>query len=207
MQKARIPRIVEVLYPGAVCRIPIKDKKPVYLTFDDGPVPEATPMVLDILKKYKAKATFFCVGDNVKKHPDIFERVKNEGHTIGNHTFNHEDGWKRSVKEYTGNVSECAEVVHSNLFRPPYGRITLKQYKNLKKTYRIILWDVLSMDYDKELSAEKCLEIVKKYTRPGSIIVFHDSIKAMDKMPTLLPQTLEFLKAEGYSPETITATE
>lgn len=207
MSKARIPRIVEILYPEAVCRIPVKDKKPVYLTFDDGPVPDATPLVLDILKQYKAKATFFCVGDNVVKHPQLFERIKAEGHTVGNHTHNHFDGWKVPVKEYYKNVSLCSEVVKSKLFRPPYGRITLKQYKHLKKEYRIILWDVLSLDYDKRKKAEKCLEFVKKYTRPGSIIVFHDSIKAKDKIVHLLPKTLEFLAAEGYQPEPITATE
>jgi peptidoglycan/xylan/chitin deacetylase (PgdA/CDA1 family) len=206
MQKARIPRIVEILYPGAVYRIPVENKKTVYLTFDDGPVPEATPMVLDILKQHNARATFFCVGDNVKKHPELFERVKAEGHAIGNHTNNHMDGWTKSVKKYADNVNACRELVNSGLFRPPYGRITLKQYKYLKKEYDIIMWDVLSMDYDKDLVAEECLELVKKNTRSGSIIVFHDSIKAKDKIPYLLPKTLEFLASEGYQPETITTT-
>src|SRR5665213_2237132 len=121
MSTARIPRLAEVLYPGGVFRIPDKDKKIIYLTFDDGPIPEATPLVLDILKQYKAKATFFCVGDNVQKHPDVFKRIISEGHSFGNHTLNHIDGWKSSVKEYTDNVSKCAGVVKSNLFRPPYG--------------------------------------------------------------------------------------
>ncbi len=198
MSKARIPRIAEVLYPGGVFRIPDKDKKIVYLTFDDGPIPEATPLVLDILKEYKAKATFFCVGDNVQKHPDVFQRIISEGHSFGNHTFNHIDGWRSSVKEYTDNVNKCAGVVKSNLFRPPYGRIMLKQFRRLKKEYKMIFWDVLSMDYDKELSAENCFDLVKRYTRPGSIIVFHDSIKAKDKIPHLLPKSLEFLASEGY---------
>jgi peptidoglycan/xylan/chitin deacetylase (PgdA/CDA1 family) len=198
MQKARIPRIAEVLYPGAFFRIPSENKKTAFLTFDDGPIPEATPLVLDILKQYNAKATFFCVGDNVKKYPDIFQRIINEGHAIGNHTHNHIDGWKNSVKEYADNIKTCAEVVDSKLFRPPYGRITLKQFRRLKKDYRMIFWDVLSMDYDLEISAEKCLDLVKKYTRPGSIIVFHDSIKTKDKIPYLLPKSLEFLRGEGY---------
>jgi len=206
MQKARIPRIVEILFPDAVCRIPLENKKTVYLTFDDGPVPEATPMVLDILKQHNIRATFFCVGDNVKKHPELFERLIAEGHAIGNHTYNHLDGWTKSVKKYADNVRTCQELVNSKLFRPPYGRITLKQYKHLKKEYDIIMWDVLSMDYDKNLRAEDCLELVKKNTRSGSIIVFHDSIKAKDKIPYLLPKTLEFLTSEGYQPETITAT-
>ncbi|HWY98162.1 MAG TPA: polysaccharide deacetylase family protein [Bacteroidia bacterium] len=198
MSKARIPRIAEVLYPGAFFRIPSENKKTAYLTFDDGPIPEATPLVLDILKQYNTKATFFCVGDNVKRYPDIFQRIINEGHAIGNHTHNHIDGWKNSVKEYADNVSACAEMVNSKLFRPPYGRITLKQFRRLKKDYRMIFWDVLSMDYDLEISAETCLDVVKNYTRPGSIIVFHDSIKAKDKIPYLLPKSLEFLRAEGY---------
>ena len=206
MPRARIPRIVEILFPGAICRIPVENKKTVYLTFDDGPIPEATPMVLDILKQHNVRATFFCVGDNIKKHHGIFERVKKEGHTIGNHTFNHLDGWKKSVKEYADNVRTCQELVNSRLFRPPYGRITLKQYKHLEREYDIIMWDVLSMDYDKDLTAEECLELVKKHTRPGSIIVFHDSIKAKEKIPYLLPKTLEFIASEGYQPETITAT-
>ncbi|MGP8216854.1 MAG: polysaccharide deacetylase family protein, partial [Bacteroidia bacterium] len=149
MPLARIPRIAEVLYPGGIFRIPAKDKKTAYLTFDDGPVPEATPLVLDILKQYKVTATFFCVGDNVNKYPDLFQRIKNEGHSVGNHTYNHLKGWKKTVKEYTENVSKCNALVDSKLFRPPYGRITLKQFKELKKEYKIIFWDVLSMDYDK----------------------------------------------------------
>lgn len=207
MQKARIPRIARILYPKAVCRIPVKGKKNVYLTFDDGPVPEATPLVLDILKEYNAKATFFCVGDNVKKYPELYERIKREGHAVGNHTYNHVNGWKKSTEKYIKNIGACAEVVNSKLFRPPYGRMTLKQYGQLNKEYHIVLWDVLSMDYEKERSAESCLFIVEKYTRTGSIIVFHDSIKAREKIPFLLPKTLEFLGRKGYLPETITVAE
>jgi peptidoglycan/xylan/chitin deacetylase (PgdA/CDA1 family) len=203
MPKARIPRIAEVLYPGAFFRIPQPDKKTVYLTFDDGPIPEATPLVLDILKQYNAKATFFCVGDNVTKYPQVFQRIVNEGHSFGNHTYNHIDGWKNSVKEYADNTSKCAGVVNSKLFRPPYGRITLKQFRKLKKDYRMIFWDVLSMDYDLEISAENCLDLVKRFTRPGSIVVFHDSLKTKDKIPHLLPKTLDFLASEGYELQAI----
>ena len=203
MPKARIPRIAEVLYPGAFFRIPQQDKKTVYLTFDDGPIPEATPLVLDILKQYNAKATFFCVGDNVTKYPEVFQRIVSEGHSFGNHTHNHIDGWKNSVKEYADNTSKCAGVVNSKLFRPPYGRITLKQFRKLKKDYRMIFWDVLSMDYDLEISAENCFDLVKRYTRSGSIVVFHDSIKSKEKLPYLLPKTLEFLASEGYELQAI----
>jgi peptidoglycan/xylan/chitin deacetylase (PgdA/CDA1 family) len=207
MLKARIPKIAQLVFPGAVYRIPAKDKKTVYLTFDDGPIPEATPLVLDILKQYNAKATFFCVGDNVKKYPKLLERIKKEGHSIGNHTYNHLKGWKTPLKEYLDNVKACAEVVKSDLFRPPYGRITASQFRQLKKDYRIVFWDVLTMDYDANVTAEKSLEIIKKCTRPGSIIVFHDSVKAKDKLPWLLPKTLEFLAGEGYEPVPVTSTE
>lgn len=159
--------------------------------------------MLDTLKKYKTKATFFCIGDNVRKHPEIFEKVKKEGHSIGNHTYNHVNGWKTPLKEYVENVEKCAELVKTDLFRPPYGRISPKQFSKVKEQYSIIMWDVLSMDYDPEISAEKCFETVKKLTRPGSIIVFHDSLKAAEKLAWLLPKTLEFIIAEGYQPEPI----
>lgn len=198
MPLARIPRIAEALYPGAVFRLPQDNKKVAYLTFDDGPVPEATPLVLDILKQYKVTATFFCVGENVQKHPEIYNRILAEGHTIGNHTFNHVDGWTKDAKEYTLNTQKCAELVKTNLFRPPYGRLTLKQFRRLKKDYKVVFWDVLSMDYDKNLNSEDCLDIVKKYTRPGSVIVFHDSVKTVDKITSLLTKSLDFLTSEGY---------
>lgn len=200
---ARIPLIAEVLYPGAIFRLPEENKKTVYITFDDGPVPEATPVVLDILKQYNAKATFFCVGENVQKHPEIYSQILAGGHSVGNHTFNHVDGWKNSVKDYYENTRKCAELVKSNLFRPPYGRITLKQFRKLKKEYKIVFWDVLSVDYDKNLNAEECLDTIKKYTRPGSVIVFHDSVKTMDKIADLLTKSLDFLTSEGYEPKAI----
>ena len=197
MQLARIPWIAKLIYGDALFRVH-EPGKTVYLTFDDGPVPEATPLVLDILKKYGAKATFFCVGENVTKHPDIFNRIVGEGHSVGNHTHNHLNGWKTENATYFKNINECAKVLKSNLFRPPYGRIKQSQYKALRQKYKIVLWDVLSYDYDQALSAEKCLDIVIKNTRKGSILVFHDSVKAASKIPTLLPGTLDFLKKEGY---------
>jgi len=205
MATARIPLIAKSIYKGALCRIESKEKA-VYLTFDDGPIPEATPLVLDILKQYNAKATFFCVGDNVRKYPEIFQRIVNEGHSVGNHTFNHIDGWKTTLKTYTENVEKCTELVGSKLFRPPYGRIRLSQFNNLKKKYKIVLWDLLSMDYDTKLDANRCFSIVEKKTREGSILVFHDSIKAHEKIPHLLPRTLEFLAKEGYALKPISST-
>lgn len=203
MQFARIPLIGKLLLGDALFRIKESGKKAVYLTFDDGPVPEATPLVLDILKKYGAKATFFCVGENVTNNQAIFKRIVEEGHSVGNHTYNHINGWKTENPLYFENVNGCAQVLKSNLFRPPYGRIKYSQYKELKKRYKIVLWDVLSMDYDAGLSAQQCLDIVKKNTRTGSVIVFHDSIKAANKIPALLGGTLDFLKERGYQPKAI----
>lgn len=203
MQHARVPGIVQLLFPGMICRIPEKDKKTVYLTFDDGPVPEATPLVLDILKQYNVKATFFCVGENVKKHPQLFQRIINEGHAVGNHTFNHAKGWETPLEEYVENTEKCAELVSSNLFRPPYGRIKIGQYKKLQKKYKIVMWDVLTYDYDAKFSVSDCFGIVEKNIRKGSILVFHDSIKAMNKLPQLLPKTLEFIASEGYTSKPI----
>ncbi|HTB07602.1 MAG TPA: polysaccharide deacetylase family protein [Bacteroidia bacterium] len=203
MQNARVPGIVQLFFPGMICRIPEKDKKTVYLTFDDGPIPEATPMVLDILNKYNAKATFFCVGDNVRKYPQLYQRILDEGHAVGNHTFNHTDGWKTKLKEYIENTEKCAELVSSPLFRPPYGRIKIGQYNKLQEKYKIVMWDVLTRDYDADFSVSDCFSIVEKNIREGSILVFHDSIKAKDKLSQLLPQTLEFIASEGYAPKPI----
>jgi peptidoglycan/xylan/chitin deacetylase (PgdA/CDA1 family) len=205
MHLARIPGIGNFLFRDVLSRTKETDKV-AYITFDDGPIPEVTPMVLDILAKYKAKATFFCVGDNVRKYPDIFKRLTNEGHTIGNHTFNHVNGWKVNDKEYLENVEKCAGLVSSNLFRPPYGKIKYSQYKKLGKKYRIVLWDVLSGDYDPAMSPEKCLSVVKKHTRPGSILVFHDNIKTQAKIPALLAGTLDFMKEEGYDLKALSPT-
>jgi peptidoglycan/xylan/chitin deacetylase (PgdA/CDA1 family) len=198
---ARIPGIGKLIYGDALFRIKESGKKAVYLTFDDGPIPEATPLVLDILKKYNAKATFFCVGENVTNNQAIFKRIKDEGHSIGNHTYNHVNGWETVNNLYFENVSGCAKVLKSNLFRPPYGRIKYSQYKALKKKYKIVLWDVLSMDYSSKMTSEQCLAIIKAKTRAGSIIVLHDSLKSASKLPTLLPGTLDFFKKNGFEME------
>ena len=173
----------------------------IYVTFDDGPIPIVTPYVLNILKQYNAKATFFCIGDNVKKHPDVFEQVKSAGHSIGNHTFNHLKGWKTDNKTYVENFLKADELLHADLFRPPYGRIKKSQAKLIRKAKpntRIIMWDVLSGDFDIDLKPETCLQHVLRYTRNGSIIVFHDSLKAYDRLEYVLPRAMEEWSRRGY---------
>ncbi len=173
--------------------------KSVYLTFDDGPTPDATPNVLDILAVHKIKATFFCVGANVERNPHLYQRIINEGHSVGNHTYSHINGWKTSTADYIADVKKCSEVLKSHLFRPPYGRITIKQYRELKKEFSIILWDVLTGDYKINFGGDKCLEVVKKYSRNGSIILFHDSEKSAEKIPDLVSKSIELLKERNYN--------
>lgn len=177
----------------------------IYLTFDDGPVPAVTEFVLEQLQKYNAKATFFCVGDNVRKHPDIFQRIVREGHMVGNHTYNHLNGWKNSNADYFSNIGICQEVMlkagynsgQKQLFRPPYGKITPSQINYLKDQFRIIMWDVLTGDYDPALAREKCLQ--KALTaKPGSIVIFHDSYKAEQNMRFALPLFLEHFTQRGF---------
>ncbi len=182
----------------------------VFITFDDGPVPEATPWVLDELQKYSAKATFFCIGENVKENPEIAKRITAEGHVIGNHTYNHLCGWETKNSDYDENVAECEKIIGETtstkpvLFRPPYGKIKAAQAKNiLQKGYKIVMWDVLSADFDTNISEEKCLQNVLRNIEPGSIIIFHDSAKAFKNLKYALPQTLEFLKTKGYKCESI----
>ncbi|HRZ30962.1 MAG TPA: polysaccharide deacetylase family protein [Flavobacterium sp.] len=197
-------RLIKYIFSNYVWNIPNVEKK-VYLTFDDGPTPEITEWVLEQLKTYNAKATFFCIGNNIAKHPEIFKRLLNEGHTIGNHTQNHVKGWETENNTYFGEVEKCDEVISkqtnidSKLFRPPYGKIKPSQSNYLRKLgYKIIMWDVLSADFDTTISKEKCLENVLKNVESGSIIVFHDSIKAFPNLEYTLPKTLEFLSKNGY---------
>lgn len=173
-------------------------EKAIYLTFDDGPVPEVTPQVLDILDDFGVKATFFCVGDNVRKHPELYKEVIQRGHAIGNHTFNHIKGFDYSVDEYVENVKKASEYIQSPLFRPPHGQITPKKIKRLRADYQIIMWDIITYDYDKTFSPEKIMRIVRRKSRNGSIVVFHDSIKAEKNVLETLPQALKFWKEEGY---------
>jgi peptidoglycan/xylan/chitin deacetylase (PgdA/CDA1 family) len=173
--------------------------KNIYLTFDDGPTPEVTEFVLNELKKFNAKATFFCIGKNVKCHHDLYERILEEGHAVGNHTFNHLNGFVTNNKEYIENVQHAAAHIHTNLFRPPYGKIKSSQGKELlKQGYRIIMWDVLSGDFDKNITPEKCLENVLKSTANGSIVVMHDSLKAKEKIYYSLPKILAHYSEKGY---------
>lgn len=173
-------------------------EKILYLTFDDGPHPVATPFVLDALQRYHAKATFFCIGKNVQTHPELFKRITSEGHRVGNHTQHHLNGWKTPVSEYLADTATAASVIPGNLFRPPYGRIKKEQAKALKD-YRIIMWDVLSGDFDTRISGEKCAHHVIWNARPGSIIVFHDSEKAFPRLEYALPAVLAYFSMQGYT--------
>jgi peptidoglycan/xylan/chitin deacetylase (PgdA/CDA1 family) len=195
-------RIIKWIFPNYVWNIP-NDEQKVFLTFDDGPTPEITEWVLEQLKKYNAKATFFCIGNNIEKYPEIFQKTIAEGHAIGNHTFDHLNGWKTSTEEYIENAklyeTQNPKLVTRNLFRPPYGKIKHSQSKILRKLgYKIIMWDVLSRDYDQSISATQCLENVLSNIETGSIIVFHDSVKAEHNLKYVLPKTLEFLKEKGF---------
>ena len=201
------------MFSNYVWGIP-NNENSVYLTFDDGPTPEITQWTLLQLKKYNAKATFFCIGNNVEKHPEIFNSVIQQGHAIGNHTFNHLNGWKTETETYIKNAKQCeirisnqqSEInnLKSKLFRPPYGNIKSKQAKKLMELgYKIIMWDVLSADFDSSITPEKCLNNVISNVQSGSIIVFHDSVKGFKNLEYVLPKTLEFLKQNGYKCEPI----
>lgn len=191
------PAIIKKYYPNLIWEVPNSENK-IYLTFDDGPIPEITEWVLDVLKQYNIKATFFCIGDNVVKYPTVFQRIIVEGHIAGNHTFNHLNGWKTSSEIYLANIEACKEVLNTFIFRPPYGRIKKSQVQDLSKAYRIIMWDVLSGDFDAKTSPEKCYNNVIKNTKSGSIIVFHDSIKAAENLKATLPKAIEYLLEQGF---------
>jgi peptidoglycan/xylan/chitin deacetylase (PgdA/CDA1 family) len=235
----KISTIGNILYPSLLWSLPSKQKT-LYLTFDDGPIPEVTPWVLTLLKEYHAKATFFCIGENIVKHPEIFDQVIAEGHHIGNHTFNHLNGWKTPISTYIENVEKAEDIIcekheirnksqrsriknieerkekkdfrsenieyrkkikdeNIRLFRPPYGKVTPKQIKFLQQQgYKIVMWEVISGDFDAKLSAENCLNNVIKYSKPGSIVVFHDSIKASEKLKEVLPKVLEYYFQRGF---------
>lgn len=214
----KYPSLLKALYPGRLTKV--DNSQAIYLTFDDGPVPEVTPWVLDILAKFDAKATFFCIGDNVRKHPHLFQRILEEGHCIGNHTFNHLNGWKTSTSEYIENTRKAEEIMtHSGnqaqnnkpettkpelpspnypLFRPPYGRIKNAQARQLKDLgYKIVMWDVISGDYNRDFFAEQCLQNIIKNASAGSTIVLHDSKKAWKNLERILPAILEYYKEKG----------
>jgi peptidoglycan/xylan/chitin deacetylase (PgdA/CDA1 family) len=173
-------------------------EKSVYLTFDDGPIPEATPVILDILKHYGIHATFFMVGDNVRKHPELYKRILTEGHQVGNHTHNHISGFRHTLREYSYNVEKANAYINSHLFRPPHGWMRLPQYALLSRKFKVVMWDVVTRDYSKWMNANDVVNNVKRYTRNGSIITFHDSLKSIDKLRTALPQSIEWLRDQGY---------
>jgi peptidoglycan-N-acetylglucosamine deacetylase len=181
------------------------DKNELFLTFDDGPVPGTTEFILEQLERFNAKATFFCVGDNIRKYPHLFEEIIKQGHSVGNHTFHHINGWKHSLRSYVNNVNMCASLTKSKLFRPPYGRLTPLQRYVLQKKYFILMWSVLPGDFDPELSGEKCLERVIKHSHgPGSVIVFHDNYKAESKLRYTLPKYLEYCSEQNFIMSPIT---
>ena len=206
MYLIKTPFWLRAFYPNCTWKIPTKDKV-IYISFDDGPHPEATPFVLEQLKAFNAKATFFCIGNNVLKHPNIFESILKAGHKVGNHTYDHLNGWKTETNVYLENIKDAASLIESNMFRPPYGRITKKQIKAVKESTdlpnQIIMWDILSADFDLKLNGEDCARNVIKHTKPGSIIVFHDSQKAWDRMSVALPIVLAYFSKLGYRMEVI----
>ncbi|NDP20570.1 MAG: polysaccharide deacetylase family protein [Paludibacter sp.] len=177
--------------------------KVIYLTFDDGPVPEVTPFVLDILKEHNLKATFFCVGENVNKYPEIYADILSHEHKTGNHTFHHLKGYSVSKEEYLSNVKMAAEYIDSKLFRPPYGRITFSQRRALQRDYEIIMWDLITRDYNRTLTTDQIMSNIKRFSRNGSIVVFHDSVKAKNNVLNVLPLAIEWWKSEGYEFESL----
>jgi peptidoglycan/xylan/chitin deacetylase (PgdA/CDA1 family) len=196
------PHFIQNLFPSFIWRVPTSEKK-IFLTFDDGPIPNVTPWVLNLLDQYNAKATFFCVGDNVRKHPDIFQEVVDRGHIAGNHTFNHLNGWSTDNIPYFHNVRHCARIVEGSLFRPPYGKLKPKQIQFLTRHYEIIMWDVLSGDFDQSITPQQCYENVIQHSKEGSIVVFHDSVKAWENLKYTLPKMLDYLSKAGYSFEAL----
>ncbi|MDD2799021.1 MAG: polysaccharide deacetylase family protein [Bacteroidales bacterium] len=198
----RPPRLYRLFFPGAIWKIP-QEQKCVYLTFDDGPIPEVTPWVLDLLDQYQVKATFFCVGDNVRKYPEIYEEILRRGHKTGNHTFNHIQGLKTLTHNYIANIQKATQYIDSKLFRPPHGHIRIPQFWFLRHRFRIVMWDLVTRDYSKKLNGDDVFCIVKKYVRNGSVIVFHDSLKSEKNMKQALPQAIEWLRSEGYVFNTI----
>ena len=202
MYLVKTPNFIQNLFPNFIWKIPSSEKV-IYLTFDDGPIPEVTPWVLDQLEQFDASATFFCVGDNITKNPEVFDLVLQKGHAVGNHTHNHVSGWLTDNIPYYHNVRKCATQVKSDLFRPPYGRLKPHQIQFLQRHYKIIMWDVLSGDFDTTITPEKCYMNVIQNTNPGSIIVFHDSVKAKNNLEYALPRALSYFSDKGYRFESL----
>lgn len=199
MYLVKTPHFIKSLFPNFIWSMPKGDRKTLYLTFDDGPIPCITSWVLDSLSEYNAKATFFCVGENVKKNLDIYKMILANGHSVGNHTHNHLNSWGTDKSDYLLNVARCANLVESNLFRPPYGRLTPSLANHLGKNYSIIMWDILSGDFDTALSGEACWKNVVNNAEDGSIIVLHDSLKAQPRLEYVLPRILKHYSKLGFS--------
>ncbi|MDR0969768.1 MAG: polysaccharide deacetylase family protein [Lentimicrobiaceae bacterium] len=199
MKAVSVPGFFRMFYPSLCWQVQEAAETAIYLTFDDGPHPDITLRVLDILDTYQAKATFFCVGENVSRYPNVFSEIKKRGHRVGNHTYNHLNGWKTPLNKYYENVNKCREWVDSDLFRPPYGRITSAQIQTLKKKFTLIMWSVLSYDYDAETTPEECFEYVVNNAESGSIVVFHDSVKASKNMFYALPKILAHYTSLGFT--------
>ena len=199
----RPPLLYRLLFPEAIWRIKKNRRKVVFLTFDDGPIPEVTPWVLDKLDEYGIKATFFMVGDNVARNPELYQEVKRRGHSVGNHTMHHLQGMKVSSYRYMHDITEANDLIDSPLFRPPHGLLRWKQARAIKDRYNIVMYDLVTRDYSKKLTPEKVFGNVRRYARNGSIIVFHDSLKAEKNMKAVLPRAIEFLRSRGYEFDTL----
>ncbi|MFA5329203.1 MAG: polysaccharide deacetylase family protein [Prolixibacteraceae bacterium] len=200
--RVRLPGFVTSLYSSAVWRFAGTDPV-VYLTFDDGPIPEVTPWVLSVLRKENIRATFFCVGENVVKYPEVYQQILDDGHSVGNHTFNHWQGLKKGNREFFANIEKAAIYIDSDLFRPPHGWMKNSQYQYLKKKFRIIMWDLISCDYDARIKPEKVFRNIKGFARSGSIVTFHDSIKAKNNLTEVLEPAIRWMKEQGYRFEVI----
>ena len=194
--KIKPPKFIRRLMPDLIWEI--EDEQGVFLTFDDGPTPGVTEWILAMLEKYDAKATFFVLGKNVEMYPDLYQKILDAGHKVGNHTYSHQKGWKMSLERYLEDIDFAGDIVHSELFRPPYARVTPSQMKAVAKRYKVVMWDIVSRDYNRALSPESCLRNVTKYITPGSIVVFHDSEKAFKNMSYALPRTLELIREKGW---------
>lgn len=194
----QIAHFLKFFYRGLTWRVKTKSKE-IYLTFDDGPIPEVTEKVLDILDKYNWKATFFCVGENVQKYPSVYQEVLKRGNHVGNHSFNHMRGFKTATEDYVANVRKASKYIDSKLFRPPHGRITYSQIKALKTDYDIVMWDVLAYDYDKRKTPTQIVKILQRNLCKGSIVILHDSLKAENNVLSVLPQAIEFWQSKGYT--------
>ena len=194
----KTPKLIRKLFPNYLWNK--SRKKPyVYLTFDDGPIPEVTPWVLDTLQDYDMHGTFFCVGDNVRKHSKIYDRLISEGHSVGNHSYSHKSGWSTDAENYLNDVELCSSFVQSDLYRPPYGRLKPQQAEAIRHQYKIVMWDILSGDFDQSITAEQCYQNVIQNLKPGSIIVFHDNIKSFEVLKQVLPRVLQYCQLHGLT--------